>query len=423
MSIFKPADILIPKKDIDYTKWSVVACDQYTSEPNYWEEASKIVGDSPSALKIIFPEVYLDGGDGDERIRRINAQMNDYLRSGIFDELSDAFIYVERVQSNGKTRRGIVGMLDLEEYDFSKGSQSKIRATEGTIIERIPPRRKIRINAPLELPHILMLIDDRERAVIEPLSSRKDSFKKLYDFDLMLGGGHIRGYEVSDEAKPGILAALECLADKDAFEKKYGVKDKGVLLFAAGDGNHSLATAKTCWEEIKKDLSPEEIQNHPARYALVELENIHDEALEFEPIQRVLFDVDPKKLMEALMSCYSGASFEDNGGQRIRYTYGGNEGTVYIKNGPSNLPVGTLQVFLDKYLAENGGRIDYIHGDDVVRRLTESVNTIGFMVDRMEKNQLFETVIKDGALPRKTFSMGDAADKRYYLECKRIQRS
>ncbi len=420
MSTFKPADILIPK-NVDFVKWSVVACDQYTSEPEYWAKAADIANGSPSALNIIFPEVYLEDGNADERINNINSEMNNYLKSGVFEELSSAFVYVERIQqSNGKIRHGIVGMLDLEEYDFSKGSQSKIRATEGTIIERIPPRQKIRKNAPLELPHILMLIDDRDKSVIEPLDGQKGDFEKLYDFDLMLGGGHLTGYRVSEKAKAEIISALEKLEDAEAFEKKYGVKDKGVLLFAAGDGNHSLATAKTCWDKIKKGLTEEETKRHPARYALVELENIHDDALEFEPIQRVLFDVKPEKLMNEFMMHYSGAAFEDNGGQRIRYTYGNTDGTVYVKDAPSNLSVGTLQLFLDKYLYENGGRIDYIHGDDVVKKLTQVPNTIGFMVDRMEKNELFETVIKDGALPRKTFSMGEAADKRYYLECKKI---
>ena len=420
MSIFKPADILIPR-DIDFEKWSVVACDQYTSEPEYWNKAAEIVDGSPSTLNIIFPEVYLEDSDGDERIEKINSVMNEYMASGLFEELKNTFIYVKRVQSNGKTRHGIIGKLDLEEYDFTKGSQSKIRATEGTIIERIPPRQKVRVNAPLELPHILMLIDDRDNSVVEPLENKTGEFKKLYDFDLMLGGGHLTGYEVTSDVRDEILSAIEKLEDKDAFEAKYGVADKGVLVFAAGDGNHSLATAKTCWEEIKKGLTDEEAANHPARYALVELENIHDKALEFEPIQRVLFDVDPEKLMNALFERYPGAAFEDNGGQKIRYVYGDKEGTIYIMDGPSNLPVGTLQVFLDDYLEQNGGRIDYIHGDDVVRRLTHEKNTIGFMVDRLEKNQLFETVIKDGALPRKTFSMGEAADKRYYFECKKIR--
>lgn len=418
--IFKPADILIPK-GIENEKWSVVACDQYTSEPEYWKEAAEIAAGSPSTLNIIFPEVYLDEPGGDERIKNINKTMNEYLSSGLFEELKNSFVYVERTLSNGKTRRGIIGALDLEEYDFSKDSQSKIRATEGTIIERIPPRQKIRVNAPLELPHIMMLIDDRELSVVEPLKQKKDGFRKLYDFELMLGGGHLTGYEVTPDAQYEILSALEKLEDKSAFNEKYGAYGKGVLVFAAGDGNHSLATAKTCWDEIKKGLTEAEAENHPARYALVELENIHDEALNFEPIQRVLFDVQPENLLTALFEHYPGASHENNGGQKIRYVYGDKSGEIYIKDGPSNLPVGTLQLFLDDYLTQNGGRIDYIHGDDVVCRLTNEKNTIGFMVDPMEKNQLFETVIKDGALPRKTFSMGEAADKRYYFECKRIK--
>ena len=419
MAIFQSADILIPQ-NVDFTKWSVVACDQYTSEREYWEDVKNIVGNNPSTLNIIFPEVYLEDGDGDERIKRINATMEEYLKNGIFRELKDAFIYVKRTQPNGKTRHGIVGRLDLEEYDFSKGSQSKIRATEGTIIERIPPRQRIRKNAPLEAPHILILIDDREKSVVEPLEAKINDFEKLYDFDLMKNSGHIVGYNVDEASKNAILSNLEKLGDKDAFEAKYGVKDKGVLMFAAGDGNHSLATAKTCWEKIKKGLSEEEIKTHPARYALVELMNIHDETLEFEPIQRVIFDIEPKKLLDALVNHYN-ASYTDNGGQRIDYTYQGTEGSIYITETDSNLPVGTLQKFLDKYLAENGGRIDYIHGNDVVRNLAKEENTIGFMVDSMEKNDLFTTIIKDGSLPRKTFSMGEAADKRFYLECKKIR--
>lgn len=419
MEIFKPADILIPQ-NVDFTKWSVVACDQYTSEPEYWQEVKEAVGDSPSTLNIIFPEVYLEDGDSNERIKNINMTMKSYVESDLFREYKNSFIYVKRTQPNGKTRHGIVGMLDLEEYDFTKGSQSKVRATEGTIIERIPPRQRIRINAPLEAPHILILIDDRGKKVVEPLESQIDGFEKVYDFDLMKNSGHITGYEVNETAKRDIITAVEKLGDKTDFENKYGVKDKGVLMFAAGDGNHSLATAKTCWEEIKKELSEEEAENHPARYALVELMNIHDPALEFEPIQRVIFDTDPKKLLDALVKHYN-ASYEDNGGQRIDYTYQGNEGSVYITETNSNLPIGTLQAFLDEYLKINDGRIDYIHGNDVVRTLSEKENTIGFMVDAMEKNDLFTTVIKDGSLPRKTFSMGEAADKRFYLECKRIR--
>lgn len=419
MAIFKPADILLPE-NADFTKWSVVACDQYTSERDYWEDVKNIVGESPSTLNIIFPEAYLEDGDGEERIKNINKEMENYLNDGLFKEYKDSFIYVKRTQPNGKTRHGVVGMIDLEEYDFSKGSQSKIRATEGTIIERIPPRQRIRRNAILELPHILILIDDRDKAVVEPLEDKIDDFEKVYDFDLMKNSGHITGYLVDETSKNNILKNIEKLGDVALFEEKYGVKDKGVLMFAAGDGNHSLATAKSCWEEIKQNLSDDEIKTHPARYALVELMNIHDDAFEFEPIQRVIFDTEPKKLLDALVSYYD-ASYEDNGGQKIDYTYGKNEGSIYVTKTDSNLPVGTLQKFLDKYLEENGGKIDYIHGNDVVRNLAMQDNTIGFMVGAMEKNDLFTTVIKDGSLPRKTFSMGEAADKRFYLECRKVK--
>ena len=409
MTIFRPADILIPK-GTDFSKWSVVACDQYTSQPEYWEKAARIAAGSPSALNIIFPEVYLDKGDNAERIASINKTMAEYLSNGIFEELKDSFILAERVQSNGKTRKGIIGCIDLEEYDFSKGSQSRIRATEGTIISRIPPRREIRKNAPLELPHILMLIDDPERSVIEPVSGMKDKLKKLYDFELMLGGGHIEGYLIDGEAKEQLSLAVAAF---ETDEKRNG------LVYAVGDGNHSLATAKTCWEEIKQTLADDEKKTHPARYALVELNNIHDTALEFEPIQRVVFGVEPEALLNGLIGYYK-ASRTDNGGQEIRYTYHGNEGSIYVQDAPSNLPVGTLQKYIDKYLEENGGEVDYIHGDSVVRELAAKPDTIGFMVDRMEKDDLFPTVIKDGALPRKTFSMGEAQDKRYYIEFKRI---
>lgn len=420
MAIFNAANILLPK-NVDFSKWSVVACDQFTSQRDYWERAAKTVGDAPSTLKLIFPEVYLNDAEPEKRIEKINAEMDKYVNDGIFEEYKNSLFYVERTQSDGKVRHGIIGSVDLEEYNFNKGSQSAIRATEGTIISRIPPRKRVRINAPLELPHILMLIDDREKKIVEDIAAKADSYETLYDFELMEGSGRLKGRLISEQDTKKVLDELKQLENKAAFEEKYGVKDKGVLVIAVGDGNHSLATAKACWDEIKQGLSDEEKENHPARFALVELMNIHDEAIEFEPIQRVIFDTDPKKLMDTFMEYYPSASFTDNGGQQIRYTYQGNEGTIYVADAPSNLPVGTLQKFLDEYLEKNGGEIDYIHGDDVVRELTKSENTIGFMVDKMEKNDLFTTVIKDGALPRKTFSMGEAQDKRFYLECKKIR--
>lgn len=418
MPIFNSADILLPK-ETELEKWSVVACDQFTSQPEYWENAAKIAGGAPSALKIIFPEAYLGDRD-DERIQAINSEMEKYLSEGLFEEYKDALIYTERTQADGRVRKGVVGAVDLEEYDFSAGSQSPIRATEGTILSRIPPRKKIRENAPLETPHIIMLTDDRRGEIIEPLAKLKSGFKKLYDFDLMAGSGHLRGYLIDESVRTEIIEKITALCDKDEFEKKYGVSGKGVLAIAVGDGNHSLATAKACWEEIKKGLSEEEIKTHPARYALAELENIHDDALEFEPIQRVVFNVNPEALIEGLMKYYPSASYEDNGGQKISFIYGSREGTIYVGGAPSNLPIGTLQKFLDAYITENGGEVDYIHGNDVVRSLAQRDDTVGFMVDKMEKNDLFATVIKDGALPRKTFSMGEAADKRFYLECKKI---
>ena len=420
MSIFNRANILLPK-NVDFTKWSVVACDQYSSEPEYWKNAEDIAKDSPSTLNIIYPEAYLNEADGDIRIKRINETMQEYLDKGVFCEYENSLIYVERTQQNGKVRRGFVGQIDLEAYDYSVGSQSPVRATEGTIISRIPPRQKIRRNAPVELPHILMLADDRKKEIIEPIDGIKDRLTQVYDFELMQGGGHIKGWLLDEATIERVLVLVKELENKADFEEKYGVENKSVLAIAVGDGNHSLATAKSCWEEIKKDLSAEEMENHPARYALVELENLHDDALEFEPIHRVVFGVNPDEVINAMREYYPQISDADNGGQKIVITYQGNEKTVYIKDAPCNLAVGTFQKFMDTYLEKSEGEIDYIHGADVVRSLSGSENTIGFIFDGMEKNELFTTVIKDGALPRKTFSMGEAYDKRFYLEAKRIK--
>lgn len=418
--IFKPANILIPK-GIDFKKWSVIACDQHTSEPEYWEEVKEIVDGSPSTFNIIFPEIYLNNRGRDERIKKINSTMNEYLNSGIFEEFDEALVYITRTQSNGKTSCGIVGMIDLEEYDFSPGSKSKIRATEGTITGRIPPRQKIRSDAPLEVPHIIMLIDDRARSVIEPLNEKKFDFEKLYDFDLMLDGGHISGYLVPLKEHRRIFDALSELENKQAFNSKYGMHDEDVLVYAVGDGNHSLATAKACWEEIKIGLTAEEIKTHPARYALVEIENIHDEALEFDSIQRVLFGVNPEHVLKKFIERNPKFSFENNGGHRIRYTYNGKLGEMYIKEEATRLPVAIIRDFIKEYLDNNSGRVDFIHGDDTVIKLAQKPDTIGIMVDPMKKSELFKTVIRDGSLPRKTFSMGEASDKRYYLECKKIR--
>lgn len=419
MSTFNKANILLPM-NTEYMKWSVVACDQYTSQPEYWDEVKELTDGSPSAYHIIFPEAYL-GADDDARIKSINETMDYYLSRYLY-EIPETYIYVERTLANGKVRRGIVGAVDLEDYDFNKGSKSYIRATEGTVLERIPPRVKIRENAPLETPHVMLLIDDDKKQVIEPVAKQAKKLNLVYDFDLMMNSGHLKGMKVGGELADKLDNALAKLADEKSFNKKYGVKDKGVLLFAVGDGNHSLATAKTCWENIKKDLSAEEIENHPARFALVEIVNIHDESLEFEPIHRVVFGTNPEKLIEAFMKYYKGkASKKNNGGQCIEYMYKGKKGKLYVKYAPSNLPVGTLQQFLDDYAKQNGCKIDYIHGADVTAELAAKEGNVGFILPAMEKSDLFKTVILDGALPRKTFSMGEAQDKRFYLEAKKIK--
>ena len=279
----KRANILLPK-NVDMTKWSVVACDQYTSEPEYWKEVEKEVGDSPSTLNLILPELYLEEDNVEERIKKINETMKDYLEEDIFTEYKDTMIYLERKQKDGKVREGLIGMVDLEDYSYEKGSQTLIRATEKTVIERIPPRLKVRENAPLELPHIMILIDDEKKNIIETIKNKVENKDIVYDFDLMENGGHIKGYKLSEEVIADIEKGISNLMDKDYFEKKYNVKDKGILLFAMGDGNHSLATAKANYENLKKTMSEEEYLKNPARYALVEIVNLHSSALEFEPI-------------------------------------------------------------------------------------------------------------------------------------------
>ena len=300
---FKRANILLPK-DVDMTKWSVVACDQYTSEPEYWKEVENIVEDNPSTLNLILPELYLEEDNVEERIKKINETMKEYLEKDVFEEYPNTMIYLERKQSNGKIREGLIGMVDLEDYSYEKGSQTLIRATEKTVIERIPPRLKVRENAILELPHIMILIDDEKKKIIESLKNKVEEKDIVYDFDLMENGGHIKGYKLSDKTIDEVEEGLISLMDKDYFEKKYNVKDKGILLFAMGDGNHSLATAKANYENLKKTMTEEEYLNNPARYALVEIVNLHSEALEFEPIHRVIFNTDVNKLVEELYKYY-----------------------------------------------------------------------------------------------------------------------
>lgn len=393
---FMPADILLPKKD--FNKWAVVACDQFTSEADYWQAVEKTVGDVPSALRITLPEIYLEEGDTDKRIADINSTMEKYLENGVFEEHKDAMIYVERTQSDGTVRHGIVGAIELCDYDYRKGSKALIRATEQTVIERIPPRVKIRRDASVELPHVLLLTDDPEKTVIEPIKAVKDKLTVAYDFDLMQGGGHITGWFLRPEDIERVGLAVNALCD--------GKEDK--MMFAVGDGNHSLATAKEC-----SNLSDSSL----AKSALVEVVNIHDDSIQFEPIYRVLFGVKPE-LVIAKLAADLGTDGEEY--HKFICCFGDEECELHLKP-TSKLPVGTLQTWLDDYIKKNNVKIDYIHGEDVVRNLSKEQGNLGFIFDGMRKDELFPAVLGDGSLPRKTFSMGHAADKRYYIEARKIK--
>lgn len=414
---FKRGNILLPK-NTDMTKWSVVACDQYTSEPEYWNSVREIVGSNPSTLNLTLPEIYLEESDVEERIKKINQNMEELVNMDFFNEYNDSMIYLERTQEDGKVREGLMGIVDLEDYSYEKGSQTLIRATEKTVIERIPPRVKVRENALLELPHIMILIDDEKKNIIESLKNKVTESDIVYDFDLMKNGGHIKGYLLNNETMDEVDERLECLADKDYFENKYGVKDKGILLFAMGDGNHSLATAKACYENLKKEIG-EKALSSKSRYALVELVNLHSDALEFEAINRVIFNTDKDKLLNSLKEYYT--INKEGNGQEFRVVTDSIDEAWYIENPKSNIAVGSIQMFLDDYLKDNVGKIDYIHGEDVTKSLASKDNNVGFIFDAMAKEDLFKTVILDGALPRKTFSMGHANDKRYYLEARKIK--
>ncbi len=413
---FHSADILIPNDKVDMSKWAVIACDQYTSEPEYWDAVTAEVGGAPSTLSLILPELYLEDSDVSERIANIHKAMDKYIADGIFTEYKNAMVYVERVQSNGIVRKGLIGAIDLEKYDFSKGSTSEVRATEATVIERIPPRIKVRNGAPLELPHIMILIDDPEDTVIGALD--KTSMKKLYDTKLMQNGGSISGYLVDEAAQEKIDSALSALADPDTFNNKYGLSGQPVLLYAMGDGNHSLATAKEFYEQLKKANPDKDFSNHPARYALAEIVDLHSDALKFEAIHRLVYDVDCDDLLYELSH-----ALELNDAESSQYVItccDGTEVKEYIHKQTSNLSVGSLQNFLDSYIKNKGGKIDYIHGIENVKALAEKHNGIAFILPDMDKSELFPTVIKDGALPRKTFSMGHADDKRFYIEARKI---
>ncbi len=434
----KVPELLLPCAKVDMSRWAVVACDQYTSQPDYWNETERLAGDAPSALRIMLPEIYLDKPDEAARIESINAHMRQYMQEGVLENKGEGFAYVRRTV-DGKTRQGLIVALDLEAYDYSKGSTTLIRATEGTIVERIPPRLRIRKDAPLEMPHILVLIDDPGRTVIEPIGSALEKTAKLYDFDLMQKGGHITGYLVNDPGQiQSVIDALAALIEPQAYAKKYGT-DQPPLLFAMGDGNHSFATAKANWERIKAEEGLTAQDEHPARYALVELENVHDAGIIFEPIHRVLFNVPENAIcwLEEKLAAQNGgcekltfdsmealhAALAGKPGHALPCVSHFGIGCLYVPHPAAQLEVGTLQNALDELLkAFPACSIDYIHGEDVVHELGAKPGNLGFLLPPMDKNAFFRTVIFDGALPRKTFSMGEANEKRYYLECRCISR-
>ncbi len=417
---FRPADILLPDfSKTDGLRWSCVACDQYTSQPDYWESADALVGDAPSALRLILPEVYLS--ETDTRKPRVLASMDAYL-SEVLVSHPNTMILVERTLGNGETRWGLMGAVDLMTYDYRKGADSLIRATEATVAERIPARTTIRRHAPIELPHVMMLIDDRAKTVVEPLAARREALPVAYDHDLMQGGGHLKGYFLTDSDMEATASALEALVTPEAMEARYGKAGLAPLLFAVGDGNHSLAAAKTCFEEIRTAMGDEAAMNHPARYALCEVVNLYDESLRFEPIYRVAFGVDPDHLLTAFER-YAETLRGEASPQRVEWVSGDRAGTLFIPAPAVALPVGTVQDFLDEYLktAPAGATVDYIHGERTAKDLANRPDAVAFIFDGMAKEELFSTVIADGALPRKTFSMGHAEDKRFYTEARRIR--
>ncbi len=411
---FHPAEILLPAEGVAPETWACLACDQYTSQPEYWEKTGEIVGDRPSTLRLMLPECWL--GDSASRIPAIHAAMADYLERGILTPaVRGGFVLCRRTTASG-TRTGLVGTVDLEEYDFTAGSQSLVRPTEQTIADRLPPRQRIRRGAPVELTHILILIDDPDRTVLEPLAAKADALRKLYDFDLMQGGGHLAGFAVeAPEDLAGVERALRALKEK---------LGEHPLLLAVGDGNHSLATAKAHWNEIRETLSPEERETHPARFALCEVENIHDPALLFEPIHRLITGTTPEELYDCWERYAAERGMElaeDGEGHTFLMAIRRDEYPVVVRNPEGAIPCETIQLFLDSFLAEHPHAvIDYIHGEDTLRTLARHKDAIGFILPGIDKHSFFADVKELGVLPRKTFSMGEADEKRFYMECKRI---
>ncbi len=414
-------NIMLPNKDVDLSKWAVIACDQYTSEPEYWNEVKNEVGNNPSTLNITLPEVYL-GIENEEqhesRLASIKKNIADYMNSGIWNVLDNGFIVLDRATSLHPSRKGLMVAVDLEQYSYEVGNKERIRATEGTVISRIPPRVKIRANSPVELPHIMLLIDDPEGLVIEKAwdESIKSGAVPCYDTKLHGNSGSVKGYFIGDDSSifEGIIEGFNKVLDKSA----------DGMLFAVGDGNHSLASAKAHWENIKATLTSEEEKNtHPARFALAEVVNIHDKGLDFEPIHRVVFGVSLDSFKDEATKLFGkeNISFDSaEGEENFIITDGNSKIAVALNNAPHSLAVGSVQILIDSMIKENSNiSVDYIHGEDSVMKLSDDKNT-GILLPDISKNAFFATIEKDGVFPRKTFSMGEAFEKRFYLEAKKI---
>lgn len=417
--LFRRADILLPGEDIDMTKWSVVACDQFSSQPEYWEQRKREIGEQPSALRMILPEAYLADSDPVAAARRIDSAMEDYLNLGLFRTVPDSYVYVERTLQNGNVRRGLVGTLDLEEYDYSQSSTSPIRATEGTIESRLPVRVQAREGAALEMPHIMVFIDDPENTVMGHLSEGAHLLPELYDFDLNGGGGHLVGRRVSGKAADRVDTAIAALSAPETLRKKYGAG--APVVFAMGDGNHSLATAKQCWERMKPRLTAAEKENHPARRSLVEIVNIHDAAITFEPIHRVLFGTDPEAFLRAAADRLEKAFHPGAGLHRVQLVTESDEREITVTGFSIGTLIGMAEEFCQNYIAAHGGSVDYIHNDETALELGRNAGCAALLLPKMEKDELFPSIVRSGPFPKKSFSIGRAEDKRYYLECRKIK--
>jgi hypothetical protein len=408
-NIFSPADILLPE-GVSLEKWSVIACDQFSSEREYWESVRESVGKEPSTLNMIIPEAYLEEIDEETAIEHISSAMDRYLSAGVLHEVEDSFIYVERTQPDGRIRKGLVGVVDLDEYDFAPDEGSAgpaIRASEGTVLDRLPPRVRVRRAAPLELPHIITFIDDTHLTVIEPLADKANNLPVLYDFDLMEGGGHIKGYQVTGSDAETVLSAMRDLHDNHG---------QNNMLMVMGDGNHSLAAAKVYWDECRKILNETERETHPARRALVEVNNVYDPAISFEAIHRVMFNIDATRFIEEFETVTPrGNDYE------IRWVSYGRSGVIGIKADCIGTMLTMMQAFIDDYVQKTGCSVDYIHGEASTIRLAEGERCLGLILPAMDKSELFATVAKRGVFPKKSFSVGHARDKRYYLECRKIK--